>query len=184
MTFSTSRNLFFTQTHDASCLQVNKPVSEELTAILPIRIAMPDENITLDIKFSVGLLRICISNVNGRKMAEPNQNSRFFAFKILQKRITSLDPDFLFNFWFIKYLSAILPVNVTKTLLSSQNTMVFSNIYGPQKVRILNNLVFWVLNKYFVFNRKEQSDSKKVNIYIINCISRFLEIQQLSAFLY
>jgi len=162
---------FFTQMHNIFCLQINKPVPEELTAILPIRMATPNENMTLDNKFSVGLLRICVSNVNGRKMAEPNQNSQFFErLQDIARANNELrsNPGFLLNFWFIKYLSAILPVNITRALLSSQSTMVFSNMYGPEKVRILNsslnNVVFWVPNKYFVFYRNEQSDSEKINI--------------------
>lgn len=135
-------------------LQINEPVPDALTTILPIRMAMPDENLTLDNKFSVALLRICISNAN-RQIIEPNGDSQFF--KRLQD-ITRANnelrksSDILLNFWFIKYLSALLPVKILKALLLSHSTMAFSNMCGPEKVRILNNslsnIAFWIPNKY------------------------------------
>ncbi|RLU16780.1 hypothetical protein DMN91_010848 [Ooceraea biroi] len=136
-------------------LRIDKPVPEALTAILPIRMAMPDENMTLDNNFSVALLRVCISSANGRTMLEPNENSQFFErLRDIARASNELkrSPDSLLNFWFMKYLSAILPVRITRALLSSQSTMVFSNMYGPQRVRILDSLLstvaFWIPNKF------------------------------------
>ncbi|KAM0732199.1 hypothetical protein ACS0PU_001741 [Formica fusca] len=135
-------------------LRINRPAPDSLTTILPIKMAMPDENMTLDNNFSVAILRICISNANGQKISEPNQDSQFF--KRLQD-ITKADneltksPDLLLNFWLIKYLFSVLPVKILKVLLLTHSTMGFSNMYGPQRVRILNNslsnIAFWIPNK-------------------------------------
>ncbi|XP_011688941.1 PREDICTED: uncharacterized protein LOC105450689 [Wasmannia auropunctata] len=134
-------------------LRIQKTVPDTLTAILPIRMAMPDENLTLDNKFSIALLRICISNVNGQTI-ESSQDSQFF--KRLQD-ITRANnelrksSDILLNYWFMKYLSALLPVKMLKASLLSHSTMAFSNMRGPEKVRILNNslsnIAFWIPNK-------------------------------------
>ncbi|XP_070166252.1 uncharacterized protein [Polyergus mexicanus] len=135
-------------------LRVNRPAPDSLTTILPIKMAMSDENIMLDNNFSVAILRICISNANGQKISEPNHDSQFF--KRLQD-ITKANneltksPDLLFNFWLMKYLFSVLPVKILKVLLLTHSTMGFSNMYGPQRVRILNNslsnIVFWIPNK-------------------------------------
>ncbi|KYQ47991.1 hypothetical protein ALC60_12950 [Trachymyrmex zeteki] len=135
-------------------LRIKKPVPDALTAILPIRMSMPDENLTLDNKFSIVLLRICISNANGQAIVEPNRDSQFF--KRLQD-ITRTNnklrksSNILLNFWIMKYLSALLPGKILKTFLLSHSTMVFSNMCGPEKVHILNNslsnIVFWIPNK-------------------------------------
>jgi len=116
--------------------------------------SLPDENLTLDNKFSIALLRICISDANGQTI-ESNRDSQFF--KRLQD-ITRTNnelrqsSDILLNFWIMKYLSALLPVKILRASLLSHNTMAFSNMCGPEKVRILNNslsnIVFWVPNKY------------------------------------
>ena len=138
-------------------MQINRPVPESLTVILPIRM-VTDESMTLDNNFSIILLRICISNANGQILNEPNQDSQFFerlqditrANNELRKR-----PDLLFNFWFMKYICAILPVKILKALylIASHSTMGFSNICGPQKVHVLNNsclnnIVFWIPIQY------------------------------------
>lgn len=118
--------------------------------------AKPDENVTLNNKFSLAYLQICISNVNGRTVTEPHKDSQFF--KRLQDIIRAHNelrkgPNILLNSWIINYLSAILPAKILKALLSSLSfsTMVFSNVCGPQKVRILNNtlgnMIFWTPNK-------------------------------------
>lgn len=123
---------------------------------MPIRIAVHDEDIMLNNKFSVAYLQICISNVNGQIIAEPHKNSQFF--KRLQDITRVHDklrrgPNILLNYWIIKYLSAILPARILKALLSniSFSTMGFSNMCGPQKVRILNNtlsnMIFWIPTK-------------------------------------
>lgn len=136
-------------------LQINEPVPDALTTILPIRMAMSDEKLTLDNNFSVALLRICISNANGQTIVEPNRDSQFF--KRLQD-ITRTNnelrksSDILLNFWLMKYLSALLPVKILKAFLLSHSTMAFSNMCGPDKVRILNNsisnIAFWIPNKF------------------------------------
>ncbi|KYN02419.1 hypothetical protein ALC62_06799 [Cyphomyrmex costatus] len=135
-------------------LSIKKPIPDALTVILPIRMSMPHENLILDNKFSIALLRICISNANGQTIVEPSRDSQFF--KRLQN-ITRTNnelrksSDILLNFWFMKYLSALLPRKILKAFLLSHSTMVFSNMCGPEKVRILNNslsnIVFWIPNK-------------------------------------
>ena len=117
--------------------------------------SMPNANLTLDNRFSIALLRICISNANGQTIVEPNRDSQFF--KRLQD-ITRTNnklrksSDILLNFWIMKYLSALLPGKILKAFLLSHSTMVFSNMCGPEKVHILNNslsnIVFWIPNKY------------------------------------
>ncbi|XP_018051970.1 PREDICTED: uncharacterized protein LOC108689623 [Atta colombica] len=135
-------------------LRLKKPIPDALTVILPIRMLIPDENLTLDNNFSIALLRICISNANGQTIVESNRDSQFF--KRLQD-ITRTNnklrksSDILLNFWIMKYLSALLPGKILKAFLLSHNTMVFSNMCGPEKVHILNNslsnIVFWIPNK-------------------------------------
>ncbi|XP_011052406.1 PREDICTED: uncharacterized protein LOC105144881 isoform X2 [Acromyrmex echinatior] len=135
-------------------LRLKKPIPDALTVILPIRMSMPDENLTLDNRFSIALLRICISNANGQTIIEPNRDSQFF--KRLQD-ITRTNnklrksSDILLNFWIMKYLSALLPGKILKAFLLSHNTMVFSNMCGPEKIHILNNflsnIIFWIPNK-------------------------------------
>ncbi|XP_011169477.1 uncharacterized protein LOC105202586 isoform X1 [Solenopsis invicta] len=133
-------------------LRIGKSVPDALTTILPIR--MSNENLTLDNNFSIGFLRVCISNASGQTISEPHRDSQFF------KRLQDISrannelrksSDVLLNFWFMKYFSALLPVKILKALLSSHSTMAFSNIYGPEKIRILNNSVsniaFWIPNK-------------------------------------
>ncbi|XP_072755329.1 uncharacterized protein [Anoplolepis gracilipes] len=134
-------------------LRINKPVPDSLTAILPLRMAMP-ENMTLDNNFSVAVLRICISNANGQKFSEPNQNSQFFKrLQDITKENNKLrkSSDLLINFWIMKYLFAIIPVKILKLFLLSHSTMAFSNMCGPQRVHILNNslsnIAFWVPNR-------------------------------------
>lgn len=116
---------------------------------------MPDEDVTLDNKFSIALLRICIAKANGQTIVEPNQDSQFFTrLQDIAKANNEFrkSSEILLNFWAIKYLSALLPVKILKPFLLSHNTMVFSNMCGPEKVRILNNslcnIAFWVPNRY------------------------------------
>jgi len=120
--------------------------------------SLPDENLTLDNKFSIAFLRTCISNANGQTIVESNQDSQFF--KRLQD-ITKTNneirqsSDILLNFWVMKYLSVLLPVKILRLLLSQcHGTMAFSNICGPEKVRILNNslsnIVFWIPSTYCI----------------------------------
>ncbi|KAL6256388.1 hypothetical protein P5V15_012502 [Pogonomyrmex californicus] len=144
---------FFTSIHKYY-FRIDKPVPEALTAALPIRMAMPDESITLDNKFSVAVLRICVSNANGQTITKSNRDSQFFqrlqdVTKVHNKVRNS--SDILLNFWVMKYLSALLPVNILRASLLSHCTMVFSNMHGPLKVRILNNslsnIAFWIPNK-------------------------------------
>ncbi|XP_077265523.1 uncharacterized protein LOC143899254 isoform X2 [Temnothorax americanus] len=134
-------------------LCINKPVPDALTIICPIRLSMP-KNLTLDNEFSVAILRICIGNANGQTIVEPNRDSQFF--KRLQD-ITRTNnevrksSDIMLNFWIMKYLSALLPVKILRAFLLTRSTMGFSNICGPEKVRILNNslsnIAFWIPNK-------------------------------------
>jgi len=119
----------------------------------------PDENLTLDNKFSAVFLRTCISNANGQTIVESNRDSQFF--KRLQDVTRTNNEirqssDILLNFWAMKYLSALLPVKILRThfLSRSHSTMAFSNVCGPEKVRILNNfvsnIVFWIPNTYCI----------------------------------
>jgi len=121
----------------------------------PIKMSPPDENLTLDNKFSIAFLRICISNANGQTIVESNRDSQFF--KRLQN-VTKTNneirqsSDTLLHFWSVKYLSALLPVKILRAFLLNvvHGTIGFSNLCGPKKVRILNNslsnVVFWVPN--------------------------------------
>ncbi|XP_011698823.1 PREDICTED: uncharacterized protein LOC105456459, partial [Wasmannia auropunctata] len=136
-------------------LRIKKTAPDALTVGFPVRMAIPDKNLTLDNNFSVATVRICISNANGQTIVEPNRDSQFFkrlqditrANNELRKR-----SDILLNYWIMKYLTAPLPVKILKAfLLLNDCTVVFSNMRGPEKVRILNNslsnIVFWLPNK-------------------------------------
>ncbi|XP_011688956.1 PREDICTED: uncharacterized protein LOC105450698 isoform X2 [Wasmannia auropunctata] len=136
-------------------LRIKKTAPDALTAILPTRMAMPGTNLTLNNDFSFAFLQICIANANGQTIVDPNRDSQFF--KRL-KDITRANNEFrkrsdlLVNYWIMKYLSALLPVKMLlKTFFLWDGTVGFSNMRGPEKVRILNNsvrnCVFWVPTK-------------------------------------
>ncbi|XP_011689030.1 PREDICTED: uncharacterized protein LOC105450741 [Wasmannia auropunctata] len=114
--------------------------------------AVPGTNSTLNNDFSLAGLQICVSNANGQTIVDPNRDSQFFkrlqditrANNELRKRY-----DILFNYWIMKYLSALFPVKILKAFFSINDcTVVFSNMRGPEKVCILNNsvsnCVFWI----------------------------------------
>ncbi|XP_011688950.1 PREDICTED: uncharacterized protein LOC105450693 isoform X2 [Wasmannia auropunctata] len=135
-------------------LRIKKTAPDALTVGFPVRMAIPGQNLTLDNNFSIAFLRICISNVNGQTIVEPNRDSQFFkrlqditrANNELRKRL-----DIFLNYWSMKYLFALLPVKILKAfLLISDCTVGFSNMRGPEKAHILNNslsnIVFWVPN--------------------------------------
>ncbi|XP_011706372.1 PREDICTED: uncharacterized protein LOC105461570, partial [Wasmannia auropunctata] len=135
-------------------LSIKKTAPDALTVGFPVRMAIPGKNLTLDNNFSAAVLRICISNANGQTIVEPNRDSQFFkrlqditrANNELRKR-----SDILLNYWFMKYLSALLPAKMFMQISRlSDCTMGFSNVRGPEKVRILNNslrnIVFWIPN--------------------------------------
>lgn len=122
-------------------LRINKPVPDALTAVIPIRLAVAKDK--LDNEFSMAYQQICISNVNGKIVTEPHKDSEFF------KRLRDITKvhdeikksNILVNFWIMKYLCAILPVQILHVFLlnMSSPTMGFSNMCGSQKRRILNN---------------------------------------------
>ncbi|XP_011704410.1 PREDICTED: uncharacterized protein LOC105459812, partial [Wasmannia auropunctata] len=134
-------------------LTIKKTAPDALTVLSPVRMVIPGENLTLDNNFSIAFLRICIPNANGQKIVEPNRDSQFFkhlqdiarANNELRKR-----SDILLNYWIMKYLAALLPAKMfmQACLLISDGTMGFSNLSGPEKVRILNNslsnFVIWI----------------------------------------
>ncbi|XP_011635099.1 uncharacterized protein LOC105425846 [Pogonomyrmex barbatus] len=144
---------FFTSIHKYY-FRIDKPVPEALTVILPTKMAMPDKSITLDNKFSFAVLRICVSNANGQTITKSNRDSQFFqrlqdVTKVHNKVRNS--SDILLNFWMMKYLLALLPMNILRASVLGHSTMVFSNLRGPPKIRILNNslsnIVFWLPNR-------------------------------------
>ncbi|XP_026316907.1 uncharacterized protein LOC113228005 isoform X2 [Hyposmocoma kahamanoa] len=118
-------------------------VPEEVAVILPIRFPKTlsiKSNTKLKNDFSVTILDVPVQENN---------------FSIIKKRCNLLrsSADPLTNFYFLKLVCSVLPRSILQPLLnSSQATMVFSNLPGPETLRIcggnvLKSLVFFVPHK-------------------------------------
>ncbi|KAK0080581.1 hypothetical protein PV325_013730 [Microctonus aethiopoides] len=133
-------------------LQMEKASPKLITVVIPGRMTFPNQKLTLNNRFSVGLLPLYISEVDG---ACDNNSSRDSS-KILDRlRAVSAssdelknNPDYIINFWVMKWLCAGLPECFLRPLLKSTSTMIFSNLPGPQTVKIsrhtLKKIAFWI----------------------------------------
>lgn len=114
----------------------------------------PKEQVHLSNDISVGLLPLCISEINGKVYSNLDENSRTIErLQEIMKLNNKLqkDLDYLINFWVMKFLSAVLPEILLRPLLESHSTMIFSNLSGCQEVHIVGypvkNILFWIPNK-------------------------------------
>lgn len=114
----------------------------------------PKEQVQLSNDISVGLLPLCISEINGKVYSNLDEDSRTIErLQDIMKNNNKLqtDLDYTINFWTMKFLSAVLPEILLKPLIESHSTMIFSNLPGCQEVRILGysvkNIIFWIPNK-------------------------------------
>ncbi|KAG7211891.1 hypothetical protein KM043_011102 [Ampulex compressa] len=132
-------------------LQVDIIPPDRLTVVLPYRMEMSKDTLTLENNFSVGLLPLCISEINEQICYDPMKDPKIL--ERLQDVTVANDKlrsglDYTINFWVMKYLSAILPDVLLRPLLESHSTMVFSNLVGPKEVHILGhslkNIAFWI----------------------------------------
>ncbi|XP_076623656.1 uncharacterized protein LOC143343043 [Colletes latitarsis] len=137
-------------------LRMNEPTPNKLSVVLPTKIEELCENLPLQNNFSVGILPLCISQINGKASIDPRENSQIL--ERLEDVKTANDalrtsPDYTVNFLVMKYLSAVLPEKLLRPIFQSHSTMVFSNLVGPQEVKILGhllkNLVFWIPNRSY-----------------------------------
>lgn len=61
--------------------------------------------------------------------------------------------DFRVNFWMMSFMPALMPLDALGPLAHSPiNTLVFSNLIGPQRHTTIkgydvNNLIFWLPNR-------------------------------------
>ncbi|XP_053995086.1 uncharacterized protein LOC128885206 [Hylaeus volcanicus] len=137
-------------------LNMNEPTPNKLSVILPTKLEEWSENFPLQNNFSVGILPLCVSQINGKPSTDPRENSQIL--ERLEDVKSANDalrtsPDYLANFLVMKYISAVLPERFLRPMLESQCTMVFSNLVGPQEAKILGhslkNIVFWIPNRSY-----------------------------------
>ncbi|CAL7936347.1 unnamed protein product [Xylocopa violacea] len=135
-------------------LRMNEPVPTKLSIVLPMKIEEWSKDLPLQNNFSVGILPLCISQIKGKQLADPLQNSQILErLEDIKKANDALKrrPDYMVNFLVMKYLSAVLPDQFLRPIFKSYSTMVFSNLVGPQEVKILGhslkNIVFWIPNR-------------------------------------
>ncbi|KAK2577160.1 hypothetical protein KPH14_003317 [Odynerus spinipes] len=135
-------------------LRVDEVPPNSLTVVLPAQMENPKDNVYLANDISVGLLPLCISEINGRVYTNPDDDSRTAErLREIMKLNNQLkeDLDYSINFWVMKFLSAVLPDKFLRPLLQSHSTMAFSNLPGCQEVRIagypVKNIIFWIPNK-------------------------------------
>lgn len=135
-------------------IQMNEPVPTKISVVLPMKIEEWSENPSLENNFSVGILPLCISRINDKQLADPRENSQILErLDDIKKASDALrkSPDYRVNFLVMKYLSAILPDKFLRPIFRSYSTMVFSNLVGPQEVKLmghpLKNIVFWIPNR-------------------------------------
>lgn len=135
-------------------MQINEVPPHSLTVVLPIKMENLKEQVHLSNDISVGLLPLCISEINGKVYSNLDENSRTIErLQQIMKLNNKLQEDFdyLINFWVMKFLSAVLPEILLRPLLESHSTMVFSNLSGCQEVHIVGcpvrNIIFWIPNK-------------------------------------
>ena len=133
---------------------MNEPVPTKLSVVLPMKIEEWSENLPLQNNFSVGILPLCISQINGKQLADPRENSQLLErLNAIKRANDSLrkSPDYKVNFLVMKYLTAVLPDKFLRPIFRSYSTMVFSNLVGPQEVTLmgypLKNIVFWIPNR-------------------------------------
>lgn len=135
-------------------MQVNEATPTTLSVVLPMKIEEWSDDLPLKNTFSVGILPLCISQINGKACTEPEENSQILErlgdVKSANDALRS-GPDYRVNFLVMKYLSAILPEKLLRPILKSHSTMVFSNLVGPQEVKVLGhslkNIAFWIPNR-------------------------------------
>ncbi|CAK9829330.1 hypothetical protein ANTRET_LOCUS6689 [Anthophora retusa] len=137
-------------------LCMNEPVPTKLSVILPMKIEEWSENRPLQNNISVGILPLCVSQINGKELADPVENCQIL--DRLEDIKTANDvlrrgSDYGVNFLVMKYLSAVLPEILLQPIFKSHSTMVFSNLVGPLDVKILGhslkNIVFWIPNRSY-----------------------------------
>ncbi|XP_014610836.1 PREDICTED: uncharacterized protein LOC106790457 [Polistes canadensis] len=135
-------------------LRINEVPPNSLTVVLPAKMGNPKEQVQLSNDISVGLLPLCISEINGKVYSNLDEDSRTIErLQDIMKNNNKLqtDLDYTINFWTMKFLSAVLPEILLKPLIESHSTMIFSNLPGCQEVRILGysvkNIIFWIPNK-------------------------------------
>lgn len=133
-------------------LRINEIPPNSLTVVLPAKMENSKERLSNDI--SVGLLPLCISEINGKVYSNLDEDSRTIErLQEIMKLNNKLreDLDYLINFWVMKFFSAVLPEILLRLLLESHSTMVFSNLSGCQEVHIVGcpvkNIIFWIPNK-------------------------------------
>ncbi|XP_076672390.1 uncharacterized protein LOC143371289 [Andrena cerasifolii] len=135
-------------------LRVNEATPTTLSVVLPMQIEEWSDDLPLKNTFSVGILPLCISQINGKACTDPAENSQILErlgdVKSANDALRS-GPDYRVNFLVMKYLSAILPEKLLRPILKSHSTMVFSNLVGPQEVKVLGhslkNIAFWIPNR-------------------------------------
>lgn len=156
---------------------MNEPVPTKLSVVLPMKIEEWSENLPLQNNFSVGILPLCISQINGKQLADPRENSQLLErLDAIKRANDSLrkSPDYKVNFLVMKYLTAVLPDKFLRPIFRSYSTMVFSNLVGPQEVKLmgypLKNIVFWIPNRLQV-------------VLVKKTISQRLEVPQFSELL-
>ncbi|XP_034940638.1 uncharacterized protein [Chelonus insularis] len=139
--------------------QIGKSAPKKITVVVPMRMSVPNQKLTLNNGFSVGLLPLCVSSINGKifdfsSTVDSNDPWRSFdrLYDISQSSAKLRNNyDYLINYWVMDWLSAALPEFFLRPLLHSRSTMVFSNLPGPQAIKILGNtlkrVVFWIPNR-------------------------------------
>ncbi|XP_076246370.1 uncharacterized protein LOC143186570 [Calliopsis andreniformis] len=137
-------------------IRMNEPTPRTLSVVLPTKIEEWSEDLPLQNNFSVGILPLCISRVNDKEFPDPAENSQILErLEDVKKANEALrnSLDYRVNFLVMKYISGILPEKLLRPILKSHSTMVFSNLVGPQKVKImghsLKNIVFWIPNRSY-----------------------------------
>ncbi|XP_057331329.1 uncharacterized protein LOC130671449 [Microplitis mediator] len=132
--------------------QIGETAPKNLTVVIPTRMTAPSQKLTFKNRFSVGLLPLCISEVNGIYCGRPTDDPRKLLDRLrdVSKSYRKLrsDPDYLVNYWVMTWLSAALPEVFLRPFLKSYSTMIFSNLPGPQAVAILGHtlkkIAFWI----------------------------------------
>ncbi|XP_053595545.1 uncharacterized protein LOC103579563 [Microplitis demolitor] len=132
--------------------KIGETAPKNLTVVIPTRMTAPSQKLTFKNRFSVGLLPLCISEVNGIYCGHPADDPRKLLDRLrdVSKSYRKLrsDSDYLVNYWVMTWLSAALPEALLRPFLKSHSTMVFSNLPGPQAVAILGHTLkkisFWI----------------------------------------
>ncbi|KOC60631.1 hypothetical protein WH47_07992 [Habropoda laboriosa] len=137
-------------------LRMDEPVPTKLSVILPMKIEEWSENHPLQNNISVGILPLCISQINDKQLADPAENCQILdRLEDIKRANDALrkSSDYVVNFLVMKYLSAVLPEKLLQPIFKSHSTMVFSNLVGPLEVKILGlslkNIVFWIPNRSY-----------------------------------